>query len=183
MIGFHYIDLKLVPTEEMATGTLLNQSIQRLHSCLADYKGHYAVAFPQAKKGYLGSIIRLFTLSRENILASEHALSRHFFFRDYCIRGPARPVPQGFSGSWVSYSRFRIPSKKSDRNNSGLHERRLQQAQALPFLYLSSQSTGSRFMLRIKIERREKPVGEFSPNAYGLGSTQNPVFLPDMGYE
>ena len=182
MTTWHYVDISLHPDEDMSKGSKLNKAMQVLHSFIKE-GGGIALAFPDQRGGYIGDVIRLFFNDEMRAKGVHSRIVQHFFFRDYARVSDITFIDNDSCNSYVSYTRYRIPSKKSDRNNSGLWQRRFDQAQALPFFYITSASSKQAFMLRIKATKLDAGGEGFSPNGYGLGSTNNPVILPDIPLE
>jgi len=179
-MSFHYFEINLIPIEDMAMGALLNQVVHRLHKMPGMNEKRYALTFPNVKGQALGSTLRIFGRDTGAVQSLYDGLSLQYFFRDYSNVGAIKSIEMDYSGTWIAFSRFRIPSKKSDRNNSGLHERRFREAQAMPFLHVKSTSTKREFIMRVKVTRQKRMQGAFEPNSYGFGSIDNPVWLPDI---
>lgn len=182
MIPKHYIEVSLLPHEEFSISVALNQTMQELHSLIRDYRGHVAFAFPELKGVNIGRCIRLFSESVDTLMIILAKLKKHFYFRDYCLVTEIKTVPENYDGTFVSYTRFRIPTEKSDRNKSGLHDRRKNEAQNMPFFHLTSSSTKQAFMLRFMVDHSKSYSGEFIPNGYGLGSSMAKVLLPALNH-
>jgi CRISPR-associated endoribonuclease Cas6/Csy4 subtype I-F len=180
MIPKHYFEVSLLPHEDYSLSSALNQTNQLLHGLIKGSGGRIALAFPDLKGGDIGQRIRLFSDSADTLSDILSVMNKHFYFRDYCRVTEVKTVPESYNGTFVSYARFRIPTLKSDRNNSGLHARRKHEAQGLPFFHLASSSTNQSFMLRFSVEYADAYAGEFLPNSYGLGSSMAKVFVPAL---
>ncbi|HEY1092702.1 MAG TPA: type I-F CRISPR-associated endoribonuclease Cas6/Csy4, partial [Burkholderiaceae bacterium] len=93
-----------------------------------------------------------------------------------------KAVPEGFTGPWVSYRRYRIPSRRAERKAEGnLRLRRIQTADAaeLPYFSLRSQSNGQTW--RLYVEARPAATAEQAePDAYGLATQSRPLALPRL---
>ena len=180
MIPKHYFEVSLLPHEDYSISSALNQTNQLLHGLIKGSGGRIALAFPDLKGVNIGQRIRLFSDNADTLNDILGFINKHFYFRDYCLVTEVKSVPEGYTSKFVSYSRFRIPTEKSDRNNSGLHARRKNEAQGLPFFHLASSSTKQSFMLRFSVEYADAYAGEFIPNSYGLGSSMGKVFVPAL---
>jgi len=93
-----------------------------------------------------------------------------------------KAVPEDFAGPWISYRRYRIPSRKAERKPDGnLRLRRIQAADTaeLPWFTLQSQSNGQAW--RLYVEAQPAPAaGSAEPDAYGLASASRPFALPRL---
>lgn len=92
-------------------------------------------------------------------------------------------------GGWVAYQRVQIKSRSSARStrHNGFEKRlrRLQEAEQLPVLWMSSKSNGHAFSLPIKA--LHLPPGHTAPqgvekgvNGYGLSTATRHMYLPDL---
>lgn len=98
--------------------------------------------------------------------------------------GNIRQVPDDFSGRWLTFSRYRIPTRKQERHPEGnLRERRLRNAdeQQLQFVPVSSNSNRQNFRLYIARTQGPQQREECVPNTYGLASQTRWFTLPDVG--
>lgn len=179
-LNLKYFDIIIAPTEELGFSVLKDHAMRLLHFHEGMAKSRYALAFPDAKGSFVGRVIRVFATKVDYLKEMVAYLKGQFFFRDYSDLGPVKEVPTDFKGKWRSYSRYRIPSSKSDRNGTNLRERRLVEAQGLPCFCLKSESTKQSFTLRIKIGEESGPSKYFNLNGYGLSSAKAPVALPDL---
>jgi len=180
MIPKHYLEVSLLPHEDYSISSALNQTNQLLHGLIKGSGGRIALAFPDLRGVNIGQRIRLFSDYADTLNDILVIINKHFYFRDYCRVTEVKSILGSYNGRFVSYSRFRIPTEKSDRNNSGLHARRKNEAQGLPFFHLASSSTNQSFMLRFAVEYADAYAGEFLPNSYGLGSSTGKVFVPAL---
>lgn len=152
-----------------------------LHGVMRRMPGKFAVAFPEGK-GFFG-VIRVFASSREDIESMAEALTAYPSVRDYSILGFPRFVPQPYTGPWVSYHRYRIPTRKSDRKpGAPCRLRRLKHAeeQDLPYLMVRSASTGQAFGLRFEVSKASPSVGDVQPDSYGLARRTHAFSVPDL---
>lgn len=152
-----------------------------LHGVMRQMPGKFAVAFPEGK-GFF-RVIRVFASNREDIESMANALSASAAARDYSILGFPRFVPQPYTGPWVSYRRYRIPTRKSDRKpGAPCRLRRLNYAeqQDLPYLIVRSTSTGQTFGLKFEVSKASPSFGDSQPDSYGLARRTQAFSVPDL---
>ena len=178
MSDYHYFDICFHASEEMQDQVFINEGVALLHGMPQMNNREIAIGFPRHNKDAIGSTIRVYAPEIESVKSLKNILRKELVFRDYATIGNIKTIRSSATDKWIAYCRFRIPSKASDRNNTQLHERRKDEAQSMPYVFVNSNSTKRSFMLRIKILSTEEPKEGFSPNAYGLGSVANPVWLP-----
>lgn len=200
----YYVDIRVIPSAEsvdLSLPSVRNQVYKVLHGAfrtLAADSLPFAlaiVASPKllAKQEALAKkydqaprfdfdIFRVFSVTDEALQRLVDTISGHWTIRDYAVVGAVALVPTAKISGWQSYRRFRIPTAKMERSNLShdlppLHERRLQQAKAMPFLKIQSKSTGQSFTLVInKVEATD--AGHGLPDSYGLARASQPFALP-----
>lgn len=185
-------DLRILPSPDFTGSELLSAVFQNVHKALAAHgHGQVGVSFPQYSieriiDGHtkcppsLGSIIRLHGLARNlAVVVAEPCLAR---LRDYIQIAPPQSVPQ--SPCYRSVRRVQAKTSAARLLRRSVRKGWITEAEAsarlklandvklnLPYLQLSSASTGQR--LRVYIELgpiMDRPIeGEFS--SYGLSST------------
>lgn len=171
----HYVDFLLGPRASPPGAAL---TLKVLHGVFARDPGQYALALPDYPRNF--PRLRVFAASRENldrlVAASEAALQELGRF------AYPKAVPEDFAGPWISYRRYRIPSRKAERKPDGnLRLRRIQAADTaeLPWFTLQSQSNGQAW--RLYVEAQPAPAaGSAEPDAYGLASASRPFALPRL---
>lgn len=201
----YYVDVRVIPSAEsvdLALPSIRNQVYKILHGAFralnAADNSPYAlalVASPKllAKQEALAKkygkpprfdfdIFRIFSTSDVALQRLVDTIGSHWTIRDYAVVGAVATVPTAKISGWESYRRFRIPTAKMERSKLThdklpLHERRLQQAKAMPFLKIQSKSTGQSFTLVIdKIAATDAGYG--LPDSYGLARASQPFALP-----
>lgn len=181
MSQYYYFDIKVHPIEEMSTNVTINEIVTFLHGLDAFHSRELALGFPEKKGKNFGGIIRVFSTSLAAIEELMRGITKATLIRDYCSLGEASGIDCAKVKSWKAYCRYRVPTRKSDRNGGQLHERRKAYAQNLPYFFLGSKSNEATFMLRIEELHSQSPErSTFNPNSYGLGSMSNPVWLPEV---
>lgn len=158
------------------------QVMQVLHGVFRQSPGMYALALPNRRNHFL--CLRIFAGSRDaldqlaGVLAGKPGLNLQL--------GRTYPVPADHAGSWSSYRRYRIPTRKAERLPQGMvRQRRIMEADAagLPFFQLRSVSNGAHFGLRVQIlEGAAANTGACAPDSYGLAVSSRPFSLPDLPY-
>lgn len=150
-----------------------------LHGAFRQMPDKFAIAFPA--EGSIFSTMRVFASSIEDLLALQAAVEMHESFEDHAHPRAVKAVPGDFTGEWVSYVRFRIPTRKSDRHEGApLRLRRMREADDLPYLRLHSRSSRTSFSLHFNPAVVNKPEGECLPDSYGLSTTTKVFGLPRL---
>jgi CRISPR-associated endoribonuclease Cas6/Csy4 subtype I-F len=181
MLHYTQIDLLSMAEETSPKPILLARLVKILHGVFRGKPETFAIALPA--RGFSG--VRVFARERAELDFLAGAIASHWFVRDYARLGYPVSVPADYTGPWVSYRRFRIPSATSDRNaepgQPTLGQRRAAQAQKDRLVYLisDSQSNQQKFSLFVQIVAADG-AGEFKPNSYGLSSSERVFALPDM---
>lgn len=176
----HYLEIRLLPDPEFPPTILMNALFAKLHRVLAQTENHrIGVSFPgvREKPASLGERIRLHGAASdlEQLVAMQWLAG----MRDYTVSSGVTPVPSG-----ATYRVVRRVQAKSGierlvrrRVKRGIHEEVARNALLcstperldLPFISLSSQSTGQHFRLFIKHKQSESCAGSFS--YYGLSAS------------
>jgi len=175
MVPRHYVDFQLGPRPSPIAAAL---ALKVLHGVFALYPGQYALALPDYPRNF--PRLRLFASDRQAldrlVAATETNLNEIGRFTY------PKTVPEEFSGPWISYRRYRIPSRKAERKPDGnLRLRRIQAADdaELPFFALRSQSNGQAWRLYVQADPAATP-GQGEPDAYGLATASRPFALPGL---
>lgn len=160
-----------------------------LHGAFANRPAAFAVAFPgEPVKGLLCGVLRIFASSREDLDWLAAQITPQPWFRDYYRLAYPCEVPETFDGKWVRHSRYRIPSRSSDRHEGEqkgqLRERRMAEAgrEGLAYFVLRSTGNGQRFSLLVRREPAEAQHGECLPNGYGFSVAMRPFSLPELSW-
>lgn len=185
-----YVDLEVLAGdrggESMPAPILAGAALDVLHGAFRQWPGRYALALPEVSPGEAhtpGRFLRVFAGSRDDLDALVAAIGGHPVIRDYTRIGYPRPVPGAFSGPWVEYRRYRIPSQKSLRKlDDTLRERRMQAARerGLPFFQICSRSNGQSFMLYVQALEVVAGSAECQPDSYGLSVSSRPFAVPRL---
>lgn len=178
----HYVDIRVLPTPEIAEPHVLNALAGRLHVALTELQSDdIGVSFPrfQLDPPRLGNVLRLHSI-RPRL---EELMQRPWIrgVSDYVHVGTLSAVPQAVTYCTVRRVQVQSSADRIRRRQMRRHGWTLEEAQAripdtaegrlaLPFLRLSSSSTGQLFRLFIEQRRSDLPVqGLF--NTYGLSQT------------
>lgn len=185
MIPRHFFDIDIRGGDQVGIPFPLACGIvvQVLHGAFRSLPSRYALAFPRP---HFFAAVRVFASERAELDALVEAIRHHPKVRDYTRLGYPQSVPAGFRGKWVEYRRYRIPTRKSDREpGTPLRAKRIADAdkRRLPYLMLSSRSTGSQFGLYVEpivyndagAERLER---DCRPDGYGLSGRDKAFALP-----
>lgn len=177
----HYVDVQLGPRPSPITAAL---ALKGLHGVFSLHEGQYALALPDYPRSF--PRLRVFAASREALDQLVTAIETHPGYTDGFAKvgrfSYPKSVPDDFAGPWVSYRRYRIPSRKADRKPDGnLRLRRIQTADAaeLPYFGLRSQSNGQTWRLYVEAQPAAT-AGHAEPDAYGLAAQSRPFALPRL---
>lgn len=177
----HYVDVQLGPRPSPITAAL---ALKSLHGVFSLHEGKYALALPDYPRSF--PRLRVFAASREALDQLVTAIETHPGYTDGFAKvgrfSYPKAVPDDFAGPWVSYRRYRIPSRKAERKPEGnLRLRRIQTADAaeLPYFGLRSQSNGQTWRLYVEAQPAAT-AGHAEPDAYGLAAQSRPFALPRL---
>lgn len=157
----------------------LSRLFRQLHGVFSDIPETYAVALAPTQ-GQAPCGLRVFASSDEEL---ERLLM--LIEAPELPPGDIRPVPEGFCGPWLKFTRYRIPTRSQERHSDGtLRERRLREAdaRALPWINMHSTTNGSAFRLYIDVKQGAPQLAECAPNSYGLASEARDFSLPMLDY-
>ena len=177
----HYVDIQLGPRP---SPIMAAQALRALHGVFALHPGQYALALPDYPRSF--PRLRVFAASREALDQLVSATETHPAFAEGADKiarfAYPKAVPDAFAGPWLSYRRYRIPSRKAERKPDGnLRLRRIQTADEARLLYFPLRSESNGHTWRLYVEARPADSGdEASPDAYGLATTTRPFGLPDL---
>jgi CRISPR-associated endoribonuclease Cas6/Csy4 subtype I-F len=185
-----YVDLEVLAGdhegESMPTPILAGAALDVLHGAFRQHPGRYALALPSVSPGKAhgpGRILRVFAGSRDDLDTLVAVVSGHPIIRDYTRWGYPRLAPDDFSGPWIEYRRYRIPSQKSLRKpNDSLRERRMQIARqlGLPYFQIRSRSNNQQFMLYVQALEAKDGSSVCQPDGYGLSVSSRPFAVPQV---
>lgn len=177
MKAHHYVDFTLGPRPSPATAAL---ALKVLHGVFSAHPTQYALALPDYPRSF--PRLRVFAASRENLDQLVAATQSHPTLDTIGRFAYPKTVPEDFNGPWISYRRYRIPSRKSERNpDSNLRLRRIQAADRLDLPYFTLQSRSNGQAWRLYVEARSESTAEPAvPDAYGLASATRPFSLPQL---
>lgn len=142
--------------------------------------GHYALALPDYPRSF--PRLRVFAATREALDRLVAATEANPGFREIGRFAYPKAVPEDYAGPWVSYRRYRIPTRKAERKPEGsLRLRRIQAADSgeLPYFALRSRSNGQAWRLYVAAQPSPAP-GLAKPDAYGLATASRPFALPQL---
>lgn len=185
----HYIDITLLPDEEIGHYFLWSKLYQQVHLALVELgSGQVGFSFPEYSRGQprLGRKLRVFA-STEDVMARLDLAKWLERISDYCHLSRIRTVPEHTQYALVSRKQFATNPERLARRRAKRKGEALEQAMAhfsgfagdftkLPFVDLESLSTAQpdkakhRFKLFIEQKLLSKPQqGDFS--CYGLSKT------------
>ncbi len=165
-----------------------------LHGVFRNNPGRFALGFPLMREGerrHPGHVFRVFAESEEDWKIVYEELDKHerIGSRIHLFREPLL-IPENYSGPWIEYRRFRIPTRKSTqfrgehkeripRSSQGidLRQKRIDASAEWPFFRLRSKTTGTIFSLHIT-KRNGERTDICCPDGYGLSGTTHSFSLP-----
>lgn len=191
----YYIEIILLPNDEIPIYFLWEKVYQQLHLCLvesqdSDGKVSVAVSFPEYddEKYHLGSKLRIMAPSNDKLesLKLQQWMSR---LSDYIhITNIREIIPEKIQG-YVCFKRIQLKSnnarlarRKAKREGISYEqalshfEGRKEECSRAPFIQIKSHSSGKRYRLIITREETENSEAIKSFSTYGL-STGSPVPL------
>jgi CRISPR-associated endonuclease Csy4 len=176
----HYCELRLLPDPEFPPTILMNALFTRLHRGLVEHRGHdIGISFPDARddRPWLGQRLRLH--GGEASLRRLLALGWHERLRDHVTLGSLERAPSGARQRVVRRVQAKSNPERLRRRLMARHGLAADEAASripdtaacrleLPFVTLTSQTTGQQFRLFIQHQPlQDTPVaGAFS--LYGL---------------
>jgi CRISPR-associated endonuclease Csy4 len=178
----HYIDLQLRPDPEMLSNQLMSALYGKLHRVLALTQARtIGVSFPgySVRPPGLGDRLRLFgPMADLNRLMEADWMGG---MRDHVRAGTARPVPE--DAEYRTLQRVQTKSSPERLRRRQMRRHGLTEADArervpdtaaealnLPYVVMSSGSTGQRFPLFLRLGPVGRGEAPEAFNAYGLSS-------------
>ena len=180
-----YMNIDLTGAQEKEAGipasVLRGKLLSFLHPVFKTHPNTFALAITNEHKR-----LRVFASSLEELVMLGQRLNPQPWIRDYTRFDAPIQVPDDFSGTWTSFTRYRIPTEKTDRKQGDergqLRQRRLQTAteERMDYFMLRSKSTSQFFTLIIQRKNGEAPATNCFPNSYGFSVNDRPFSLPDL---
>ena len=176
----HYIDIHLRPDPEFPAPQILSALYAKLHRILVQMESNeIAVCFPKISNRGLGAQMRLLAPAGalDNLMAHDWPRG----MREHVQRSPLLPVPSQHSFCTLHRVQAKSGAERLRRRQMKRHGmsyaqacERIPEGRAqlldLPFVQLSSGSSGQRFSLYLRLETAiTGTVGAF--NTYGLSHT------------
>lgn len=171
-----YVDL--TPRPGHAAAPVMPLALRVLHDMFSRAPGRCALALPDYPHAL--TRLRVFGLTSADVEPIIERGRQHMKLRACLDVSELHAVPPAHDGGWLSYRRYRIPTRKAERHPDGnLRLRRMQAADVaqLPYFAMSSTSTGQCWRLYIQAENVAVP-GDFAPDGYGLARASQPFGLP-----
>ncbi|MFM2056633.1 MAG: hypothetical protein RLY71_1018 [Pseudomonadota bacterium] len=179
-----FVDLRMLPSggdarvpgiDPRAAGLVFGA----VHRHMRAHPGRFALALPEGR-GFM-AVLRVFADTRDELDALAEALHAVPTVRDYAVIGYPQRVPEDFDGAWLQYRRYRIPTRRADREDGApCRARRIEfaESQRLPYLLVHSASTGQSFGLRVCVLAGTPNAQPCAPDSYGLARSSAPFSLP-----
>ncbi|AZM95351.1 MAG: type I-F CRISPR-associated endoribonuclease Cas6/Csy4 [Gammaproteobacteria bacterium] len=179
-----FCDVEIRPTS-LSRPMAASAVARIMHGAFRKHPGRYALAMPGQRQGP-HSVLRVFAYSRDELDTLIDNIREAKALREQAVIHYPRAVPEGYSGAWSIYQRFRIPARRSERiPGRSVRLKRVQEANAneLPFFQMKSESNGGRFRLyweKLSYTGTTPSNDESVPDSWGLSTTTKPVPLPDL---
>jgi CRISPR-associated endonuclease Csy4 len=185
-----YFDIKALPNPEIIQSAVVAHLMQALHSELPEFEGRVGLDFPAyGQQRTLGGIIRVLGFSAD-INQLHRRLEQNVSFTDYALLTSISDIPENV-GKYAKYLRChakgnsRLVRLKKRHEAKGTWTDELQLAVSdkfsqlikLPYVQLTSASTGQPFMLFIRQKiMTDAEVGSFNGYGLSLGEATIPKF-------
>ncbi|EIC20987.1 CRISPR-associated protein (Cas_Csy4) [Thiorhodovibrio frisius] len=154
-----------------------SRALREMHGIFRETPGQYALALPDHPRVGRGRL-RIFAEKSGDLERLAYRL------RELPVRfSDIANVPQDYSGPYRRYSRYRIQSRKQERDYKGtLRLRRMREAEAeqMPWFNMRSGSTGQEFRLYVSVadDAEGSLADSCEPDSYGLSVATRPFALP-----
>lgn len=172
-----FFDLETLSARRDKLPCASGQTLRELHGLFAETPACYALALPDYPQHAFGRF-RVFATTAPELERLAYRL------RNRPLRiGDIQSVPDGFSGTWRRYNRYRIPTRAQERHPDGtLRLRRIREADdaRLPYFDMQSTSTQQVFRLYVQILDSEPTPGDCLPDNYGFSVSTRRFALPDV---
>jgi len=177
----HYLDIHLLPDQEVSAAQLMSALFSKLHHVLVRRNGDIGISFPDVDEArpWLGERLRL-----HGVQASLQELLTQSWLsgiRDHVRLGQATPVPAGALYRTIRRVQAKSNAERLRRRQMRRHDLTPAEAAlripvsverhlALPYVTLQSGSNAQRFHLFIQhgLIREEVEIGRFT--SYGLSN-------------
>jgi CRISPR-associated endoribonuclease Cas6/Csy4 subtype I-F len=184
----YYFTLAIHSVRDVDIPKLSSVVFQQLHGFFAAEPHTYALAFPcygdeipsrqlQQIRVFAETSVQLETVQR--YLQAQEMLPLTTEVTNY----PICSVPDPYTGAWCCYARYRIPTRRAERHPNGdLRQRRIREADArqLPYFIVNSSSTKQLFSLYIERLPEQVMTGLCQPDCYGLSVTSRRFAVPEI---
>ena len=172
----YYTDLTILPTSDFSDALLMSTVVQKLHPYFASTNGVIGVSFPLISETGLGTILRLQSEDDQAL----HSMPEIDFVKSNAVGS----VPDDVTPMRVRRVQFKSSVTRLARRYAARHDVSIEEAlkhysdfdeqrTTLPYITLSSASTGQQFRLFVSAELADESIaGRFT--SYGLsqdGST------------
>lgn len=181
----HYVDITVAGNDKgvgLPRPVVAGAILRVLHGAFRRNPGKFALALPVKEKSHF-ACLRVFSETRDDLDLLVATIENNPVIRDYGQIGYPHVVPEGYDGPWKQYSRFRIPTRKADRDpEDALRSRRIAYADEnnLPFFIVTSDTTKQRFGMYIKVDHAQTHQSECMPDSYGLSVSTRRFAVPDL---
>ena len=176
----HYLDLKLLPDPEIGSAELLGALYTRLHQAFVHHRiSSIGVSFPQYSTNPLaiGNVLRLH--GNATTLAGFMKLDWMKGVRDHVQQANIEAVPSNVEHRSLKRKQFKTNVERMRRRRMRRKGETAEQAARaipasverkpdLPFVHLSSGSTGQSFLLYLKLGPAQPAPVTGTFNSYGL---------------
>lgn len=176
----HYIDIVPRSEDKLSRMDECARMVKRLHGVFKISDNYtFATAFPSTRSYYLFQKVRVF--SSQNGISF---LKNNILIDDCGELQDIKEVPK--THSWIMYSKYRIPSRKSMKKNhcKSMRAERLEFADNNCFHFnISSETNKTTFKLFVyKTHADDEGQQECRPDSYGLSVATRPFAVPALSF-
>lgn len=178
-----YCDIRIKPAP--LSRPLAAASVAKvLHGAFRQTPGRYALAMPN-HQGATHAKLRVFATHKDELTQLIEAIHQAPALERQAEILYPKAIPKDFDGPWHLYRRYRIPSRKAERDPTRpVRLKRIRQAEEreLSFFQMSSTSNGGRFRLFWEVvpcQPSDLPNAG-PPDSWGLSTTERAVPLPAL---
>jgi hypothetical protein len=119
----------------------------------------------------------LFATDIESIEVLISELDKNSFVEKSIQIGFPRSVPSDFDGKWVSYRRYRIPSRSAGKPRFRIKRMKYLEDNLI-WLQMVSSTNKNSFSIPILVEEANPSIDKGVPTSYGLSRADSRIALP-----
>lgn len=134
---------------------------------------------------FIKNNVRIFSDSKDSLESLHEILEKNTIINSFRYTKINFVDLDPYTGNWISFVKFKIPTRKADRHNgSPLRRKRLilaDESEDIFYRNVKSSTNKTNFRYYIKVVKSDKhSYAEWDTNSYGLSTSTNLVFFPDL---